>query len=123
MDLAKEGNSDVFAAGKLPTGSETGQKHLCLWITCFGRFVGADSIAAMNGLSYSANSAIEEGRRQASGAVIGATEAKDWCLRANTAHWESPAAAVFSRWLSELVLRSRQGVSQVGELPAAISRI
>jgi len=85
--------------------------------------LGGRRVPAMTGLSYSASSAIAEGSRQAAAASATFGEARDWCLRANTANWESPAAAIFSRWLSDLVLRSRQGVNQAADLAATISRI
>jgi len=77
----------------------------------------------MTGFSSSPNNDIDAALRSIDGAASHAAGARDWCLRANTANWESPAAAVFSRWLAELAVGAHQGVHQVAELRATGIRV
>jgi len=70
----------------------------------------------MNNINSSADATIATARAQLDQANAAAAQARDWCLRANTANWESPAASVFSRWLAELALTAHRTVDQAADL-------
>jgi len=70
----------------------------------------------MNDFSNSAANEIAAAQGAIAQATAAAESARDWCLRANTANWESPAAAVFSSWLAELVLTAHRSTNLTSEL-------
>lgn len=70
----------------------------------------------MTDFDTSANADLAAARAHFDQANAAAEQARDWCLRANTANWESPAASVFSRWLAELALNAHRTVDQAADL-------
>jgi len=79
--------------------------------------------ANFGNINNTANLNLADATRRLTEARQATQAAQNWCLRANTAQWESPAAAVFSRWLSELVLTSRRATDQVADILAAARNI
>jgi len=77
----------------------------------------------MNSITESVTYEVEAANRQIELAHSEIKAGQDWCLRANTANWDSPAAAIFSRWLAELVLTARHNAQQLDELRAITAQV
>jgi len=70
----------------------------------------------MSDLSSIASTHLSGAHQQLVTAESAAREAEQWCQRAGQLRWESPAAAVFSRWLAELAANASANAAQVADL-------